>query len=77
MAKAWTPSSWQGFPAEQQPDWPDQGDLDRALKQIASINRNIKKFDIAKEYEKKVIAIAPNDPEAYYTVGCVDWVLAY
>ena len=36
MAKAWTPSSWQGFPAEQQPDWPDQGDLDRALKQIAS-----------------------------------------
>jgi tetratricopeptide (TPR) repeat protein len=48
-----------------------------ALKQIASINRNIKKFDIAKEYEKKVIAIAPNDPEAYYTVGFVDWVLAY
>ncbi len=36
MAKAWTPSSWQVFPAEQQPDWPDQGDLDRALKQIAS-----------------------------------------
>ena len=25
-----------GCPAEQQPDWPDQGDLDRALKQIAS-----------------------------------------
>ncbi|MGZ4671677.1 MAG: class II 3-deoxy-7-phosphoheptulonate synthase [Ilumatobacteraceae bacterium] len=36
MAKAWTPTSWQAFPAEQQPDWPDQGDLDRALKQIAS-----------------------------------------
>ncbi len=36
MAKAWSPSSWQAFPAEQQPDWPDQGDLDRALKQIAS-----------------------------------------
>jgi len=48
-----------------------------ALKQIASINRNIKKFDAAKEYEKKVIAIAPNDPEAYYTVGFVDWTLAY
>ena len=27
-----------------------------ALKQIASIDRNIKKFDEAKEYEKKVIA---------------------
>jgi 3-deoxy-7-phosphoheptulonate synthase len=36
VAKAWTPTSWQAFPAEQQPDWPDQGDLDRALKQIAS-----------------------------------------
>jgi tetratricopeptide (TPR) repeat protein len=48
-----------------------------ALKQIASINRNIKKFDVAKEYEKKVIAVAPNDPEAYYTVGFVDWTLSY
>jgi 3-deoxy-7-phosphoheptulonate synthase len=36
VAKAWSPSSWQAFPAEQQPDWPDPGDLDRALKQIAS-----------------------------------------
>ena len=54
----------------------DPNDL-TALKQIASINRNIKKFDVAKEYEKKVIALAPNDPEAYYTVGFVDWVLAY
>jgi tetratricopeptide (TPR) repeat protein len=54
----------------------DPNDL-TALKQIASINRNIKKFDVAKEYEKKVIAVAPNDSEAYYTVGFVDWVLAY
>ena len=36
VAKAWTPSSWQAFPAAQQPEWPDQGDLDRALQQIAS-----------------------------------------
>ncbi|HEY7625978.1 MAG TPA: 3-deoxy-7-phosphoheptulonate synthase class II [Ilumatobacteraceae bacterium] len=36
MAKAWTPSSWQTFPAEQQPEWPDHADLERALKQIAS-----------------------------------------
>jgi tetratricopeptide (TPR) repeat protein len=54
----------------------DPNDLD-ALKQVASINRNIKKFDVAKEYELKVIAIAPNDPEAYYIVGFVDWTLAY
>ena len=54
----------------------DPGDL-TAMKQIASIDRNIQKFDEAKDYEKKVIAIAPNDPEAYYTVGFVDWTLSY
>jgi len=36
MASSWTPVSWQSFPAAQQPDWPDQGALDRSLKQIAS-----------------------------------------
>jgi 3-deoxy-7-phosphoheptulonate synthase len=35
VARAWTPSSWQSHTANQQPDWPDQGDLERALKQIA------------------------------------------
>jgi tetratricopeptide (TPR) repeat protein len=48
-----------------------------ALKQIASIDRNIQKFDEAKQYELKVIAVAPNEPEAYYIVGFVDWTLAY
>jgi 3-deoxy-7-phosphoheptulonate synthase len=33
---SWTPSSWKALPAEQQPDWPDQDDLERALKQIHS-----------------------------------------
>ena len=54
----------------------DPNDL-TALKQIASIDRNIKKLDDAKEYEKKVIAIAPDDAEAHYTVGVVDWMQAY
>ena len=48
-----------------------------ALKQIASIDRNTGKLDAAKEYEKKVIALAPDDSEAYYTVGVVDWSQAY
>jgi len=48
-----------------------------ALKQIASINRNIKKLDDAKEYEKKVIALDPKDAEAHYTIGVVDWMQAY
>jgi 3-deoxy-7-phosphoheptulonate synthase len=34
MAKAWAPDSWRSFPIQQQPSWPDEGDLDRALKQI-------------------------------------------
>ena len=54
----------------------DPNDL-TALKQIASIDRNIKKLDEAKEYEKKVIAIDPNDPEAYYTIGVVNWMQSY
>ncbi len=36
MAKAWSPTSWQALPAQQQPEWPDAGHLDRALKQITS-----------------------------------------
>ncbi len=48
-----------------------------ALRQIASIDRNIRKLTEAKEYEKKVIAIAPNDAEAHYTIGVVNWMEAY
>ena len=31
----WTPSSWRGRPAKQQPSWPDDAALDAALKTIA------------------------------------------
>jgi tetratricopeptide (TPR) repeat protein len=48
-----------------------------ALKQIASIDRNINKLDQAKADELQVIKIAPKDPEAYYIVGFVDWKQAY
>ncbi len=36
MAKAWSPDSWHSFPIKQQPAWPDESDLDRALKQISA-----------------------------------------
>ena len=36
MAKSWSPDSWRGFPIKQQPQWPDEAELDRALKQIQS-----------------------------------------
>ncbi len=54
----------------------DPNDLN-ALKQIASIYFSIKKGDQAKEYQSKVIALSPNDAEAHYTIGVVDWMKAY
>ena len=36
MAAPWTPTSWHSHTAAQQPKWPDEADLDRALKQITS-----------------------------------------
>jgi 3-deoxy-7-phosphoheptulonate synthase len=32
----WSPSSWRDHPAAQQPSWPDQGALDRALKELST-----------------------------------------
>ncbi|HXS12481.1 MAG TPA: hypothetical protein VN734_07250 [Acidobacteriaceae bacterium] len=51
-------------------------DLD-ALRQIASIQRNIKHFDEARATEQKIISLAPNDAEANYTIGVIDWTQAY
>jgi tetratricopeptide (TPR) repeat protein len=48
-----------------------------ALRQIASIDRNIGKLDLAKADELKVIQVDPKDAEAYYTIGSVDWTATY
>ncbi|MBB5064006.1 tetratricopeptide repeat protein [Granulicella mallensis] len=48
-----------------------------ALKQIASIQRNIKQLDQAKVTEQKVIALDPKDSEANYTIAWIDWNKAY
>ena len=36
-SRAWTPTSWRERPAAQQPDWPDEAALDRALKQLTGL----------------------------------------
>ena len=54
----------------------DPNDLG-ALRQEASIHRNIKQYDKAIADEQKVIALAPDDAEANYTIGVIDWTLAY
>jgi tetratricopeptide (TPR) repeat protein len=48
-----------------------------SLKQVAGIYFELKKFDEAKAWQKKVLAVDPKDPEAAYTVGVIDWTLAH
>jgi tetratricopeptide (TPR) repeat protein len=48
-----------------------------SLKGIATLYTQMKKFDDAREYYQKAIAADPNDPEAYYSVGVMDWLAAY
>jgi tetratricopeptide (TPR) repeat protein len=37
----------------------------------------MKKFEDAKTYYHKAIDLDPNDPEAYYSIGVIDWTQAY
>lgn len=48
-----------------------------SIKGIASLLFNMKKLDEAKEYYNKAIAVDPNDPENYYSVGVIDWTQTY
>src|SRR5271156_6100978 len=48
-----------------------------SLKGIASLYFNMKKMDLAKEYNHKVAELDPNDPEAYYSIGVIDWTQTY
>jgi len=48
-----------------------------ALKGIASLYLNIENFDKAKEYQNKVLAVDSTDATAEYTIGVIDWTVAY
>jgi tetratricopeptide (TPR) repeat protein len=47
------------------------------LKQVAGIYFSIKKLDDAREWQKKVLVEDPNDYEAAYTIGVIDWTEAH
>jgi len=47
-----------------------------SLKSVASLYFNINEYQKAKEWQKKVLAIDPKDPEAAYSIGVVNWRLA-
>jgi tetratricopeptide (TPR) repeat protein len=48
-----------------------------SIKGVASLYYNIKELAKAKEWQLKVLAIDPKDPEAAYTVGLIDWTEAH
>jgi tetratricopeptide (TPR) repeat protein len=48
-----------------------------ALASIGQIYYNMKNFDKAKDFQRKRIAIEPNNPEPYYWIGVIDWAQAF
>jgi len=48
-----------------------------AAKGIASLYFNQKNFDDAKKYNRMVSDLDPNDPDAYYSIGVIDWTACY
>ncbi len=54
----------------------DPSDVNSA-KQIAAIYFQLNNFDKAKEWQKRVLSVDPKDAEAAYTVGVIDYTVAY
>jgi tetratricopeptide (TPR) repeat protein len=48
-----------------------------SIKGIAYLYLQMKRFEDAKTYYRKAVDLDPNDPEAYYSVGVIDWTQAY
>ncbi len=48
-----------------------------SMKEIAGIYFSIKDLDQAEDWQKKVLAVDPNDPDAAYTIGVIDWTKAH
>lgn len=48
-----------------------------AVKGIAHLYLQMKKFEEAKKYYAKAIELSPNDAGAYYTIGVIDWTQVY
>jgi tetratricopeptide (TPR) repeat protein len=50
----------------------DPGNLD-AIKALGRVYFELKKFDQAREYERKAIQLAPGDATLYYSIAMMDW----
>src|SRR5580700_9422237 len=47
------------------------------LYQMAGQPFDQKKFEQSKDYHQKHISLKPQDPQPYYSIGVIDWALAY
>ena len=48
-----------------------------SIQGIANLYFQMKRMNEAKDFYKQQIALDPNNAEAYYSVGVIDWTLAY
>ena len=48
-----------------------------AIASIAQIYYYQKKFEQAKDYQRRLIQIDPNNPVPYYWIGVLDWAICY
>jgi len=48
-----------------------------SAKGVASLYFQMKRFDDAKEYNRKALQIDPKDAESYYSIGVIDWTQTY
>lgn len=55
----------------------DTGPKINSTKGIAYLCLNMKKWDEAKTYYQKALALDPNDPEPYYSIGVISWTRCY
>jgi tetratricopeptide (TPR) repeat protein len=44
---------------------------------IANLYFQMKRMGDAKDYYKRQLSVNPNNPEAYYSLGVIDWTLVY
>jgi tetratricopeptide (TPR) repeat protein len=48
-----------------------------AVKGLAYLHLQMKKFDEAREFYRRATELDPLDPEGYYSIGVIDWMQTY
>jgi len=48
-----------------------------ALGNLAQIYYNMKDFDKAKDYQRRLLQLEPNNPVPYYWIGVLDWAMCF